>query len=60
VTVPAPSDHTNDGLHTIRYHAVDTVGDRQVGYNVCTVTITRTLGGGLCVTPRPRGAGPQD
>ncbi|HMK92093.1 MAG TPA: hypothetical protein VK576_03760 [Thermoleophilia bacterium] len=44
VLVPAPSNHTNDGLHTICYYSVDNAGNRQIGYRVCVVTIATPAG----------------
>ena len=39
VLVPAPSDGSNDGLHTICYYSVDNVG-RVESLQVCTVSIS--------------------
>jgi hypothetical protein len=40
VYVPALPAHANDGLHTIRYYAIDYAGNVETGYRVCTVRIT--------------------
>ncbi len=34
VYVPALADHANDGLHTIRYYAIDYAGNVETGYRV--------------------------
>jgi hypothetical protein len=38
LTVAAPADHANDGLHTILYRSVDVAGNREA-VKVCTVGI---------------------
>jgi hypothetical protein len=38
LTVAAPADHSNDGLHTILYRSVDIAGNREA-VKVCTVGI---------------------
>jgi len=38
VTILAPSDHSNDGVHTIYYYSVDNAGKKE-SYKSCTVTI---------------------
>jgi photosystem II stability/assembly factor-like uncharacterized protein len=42
VTIPAPADHSNDGLHTILYYSVDNAGNTEATKS-CTVKIDTTL-----------------
>ena len=39
VLVSAPANHSNDGIHTIRYYSIDNAGNVEVGYRVCSVDI---------------------
>jgi hypothetical protein len=39
VLIQALAAHANDGLHTIRYYSVDSAGNTEAGYRVCTVLI---------------------
>ena len=39
VVVAAPSNHANDGVHTIRYYSIDNAGNIEAGYRVCSVDI---------------------
>src|SRR5439155_25453 len=41
VLVAAPSDHSNDGMHTIRYYSVDVAGNAEAAH-VATVKIDTT------------------
>ena len=41
VTIPAPSDHSNDGLHTVSYYSVDNAGNTEAT-ETCTVKIDTT------------------
>jgi peptidoglycan hydrolase-like protein with peptidoglycan-binding domain len=41
VTIPAPADHTNDGVHTILYYSIDTAGDREQQQS-CQVKVDTT------------------
>jgi len=42
VTIPAPVDHSNDGQHTISFHAVDVAGNVETPNNSVTVKIDTT------------------
>src|SRR6185437_705155 len=39
VTVPAPADHSNDGVHSIEYWATDNAGNAESPHNTATVKI---------------------
>ena len=39
VTIAAPADHTNDGTHTIAFHATDNAGNTETPDKTCTVKI---------------------
>lgn len=41
VTVPAPADHSNDGVHTVSYYSVDNAGNREAT-RTATVRIDTT------------------
>ncbi len=41
VTIPAPADHSNDGLHTVLYRSTDNAGNREKAES-CTVKIDTT------------------
>ncbi len=47
-----PVSISGDGLHTLRYYAVDGVGNPQVGYRVCAVTIQSEATSALIGTQR--------
>ena len=39
VTIAAPADHSNDGTHTIAFHATDNAGNTETPDKTCTVKI---------------------
>ena len=47
-----PVTISGDGLHTLRYYAVDGAGNPQVGYRVCAVTIQSEATSALISTQR--------
>ncbi len=42
VPIEAPADHSNDGTHTITFHAIDNAGNPETPDKTCTVKIDTT------------------
>ena len=53
VTVLAPIDHANDGVHTVSYYSIDTAGNREATTDSCQVKIDT-------VAPQVSGVVPAD
>ena len=57
VLVPAPANHSNDGLHWVRYYSVDNAGNAE-SQKICAVLIDTSGGGGAAKASRARAWAP--